>query len=273
MDIHMEGKQLTVAYRQGEQLVYALRDVDLTVPRGQWLAVVGQNGSGKSTLARVLAGLCPLSRGQLRIAPRRVGMVFQDPNAQLVGQTVCEDIAFGLENIGVPWSDFPRRAQAALRRVGLDVPLHTPVEVLSGGQKQLLCVASTLAMEPAAVVFDEVTAMQSPRLREHLLQLADALRRSGVTIIWVTQFLEELIPADAVLALATGRVAYHGEVRAFFRRQTEVPEDSKAQSPCERLGLIPPFIVQTAHHLQDAGLPLDPLPLTAEELAEAVANA
>ncbi|CAM3949125.1 ATP-binding cassette domain-containing protein [Alicyclobacillus pomorum] len=269
MSIHISCKDVSVAYARDGQVEYALRDFTVAIPRGQWVAVVGTNGSGKSTLGRVLSGLCPISRGDVVISPSdqghsKVGLVFQDPNAQIVGQTVSEDIAFGLENIGTPPHDIPNRVAAALSAVGLRVSPDTPVETLSGGQKQLLCVAATLAMRPTGIVFDEVTAMQSPRIRLALLQVAKRLRDEGVTVLWVTQWLDELAYADRVIALDRGHKVYDGPVRAFFERMHGQP------SACELLGFSRPFVVEVADELRNAGMELTDLPLTPEALAKAV---
>jgi energy-coupling factor transport system ATP-binding protein len=260
-------EQAAVAFRTPQGVRMALGETTLQVRRGEWVALVGRNGSGKSTLAKLLAGLCPLSRGQLTVRPgTRVRLVLQNPDAQIVGETVREDIGFGLENDAVDPILMEEKVRAALELVGLQVAPEHPTSELSGGQKQLLAVAGCLALEADVLVCDEVTSMLDPLARQRLLAVVDALHRSGTTVIWVTQLLEEAAYASRVVALGSGGVAYDGDSRGFFY-DCGTPGQP---GPCERLGFQPPFAVQVAKRLFRHGHSLPALPIASYELSEGV---
>jgi energy-coupling factor transport system ATP-binding protein len=273
MSVQIKCHNISVAFATQGEPVFALRDVSLNIRQGEWVALVGRNGSGKSTLGRVLAGLCPVSKGTVRRAlpatPTRlpIATVFQNPDAQIVGQTVYEDVCFGLENLAVPPTELHSRAVQALSRVGLLAKRDHPVETLSGGQKQLLCIASALALEPAAMVFDEATSMQNPGARAAILNVVRDLHRAGMTIVWITQWMSELAFADRVVALEDGRLAFDGSVTAFFYE-----EQPGSPSPCETLGFEAPFAVQVATRLRQRGLFPDARPITPEDLAAVVSS-
>jgi energy-coupling factor transport system ATP-binding protein len=273
MSVLIECHNISVAFATQGEPVFALRDVSLTIRQGEWVALVGRNGSGKSTLGRVLAGLCPVSKGTVRRtlpeSPTRLGVavVFQNPDAQIVGQTVYEDVCFGLENLGVPEAELHSRAMQALSRVGLLAKRDHRVETLSGGQKQLLCIASALALEPAVMVFDEATSMQNPGARAAILDVVRHLHRTGMTVVWITQWMSELAFADRVVALEDGRLVFDGSVPAFF-----YAEQPGAPSPCETLGFEAPFAVQVATRLRGRGLFPDARPVTPEDLAAVVSG-
>lgn len=255
-----ELRDVSVAFRSGDGVRTVLRDLQLTLSAGEWVALVGRNGSGKSTLARVLAGLLPVSKGEM-ISRGRAAIVFQQPEAQIIGETVYEDVSFGLENLAVPTEQMPGRVQAALTAVGLDKPAEAPVHPLSGGQKQLLAVAGNLVLEPALLVFDEATSMLDPSSRHRLLHLSRRLAQEGACIVWVTQWMEELAFADRVVALADGTVVFDGPPDAFFY-----------EGACEALGFDPPYAVRAALALAQAGIDLGRV-LTVEALTEAIARA
>lgn len=262
-------KQVSVAFTTNDGIRPVLLNLDLQIATGEWVAVVGQNSSGKSTLARVLAGLCPVSRGSVQCgAPGEaaaVQMVFQNPEAQIVGETVYEDVCFGLENRAVDPAEMPARVESALRQVGLVEKWHVPVQKLSGGQKQLLAIAGCLAMEASVLVFDEATAMLDPSSRERVLQVVQHLHQQGKTILWITQWMEELAYADRVLAIDGGKIAYDGNNRDFFHGVEET-------SPCERLGFVLPYAVQVARGLQEQGIALQARPILPNELSKAVSD-
>ncbi|MBE3591315.1 MAG: energy-coupling factor transporter ATPase [Firmicutes bacterium] len=241
--------------------VQALRHVDLRVARGEWLAVVGPNGSGKSTLARMLNGLLLPDRGAVRVAGlstsdprhvreirRRVGLVFQNPDNQIVAPVVEDDVAFGPENLGLPREEIARRVRRALEATGLaELAARAPSQ-LSGGQKQRLAIAGALAMEPEAVVFDEATSMLDPVGRGDVLRTVAELRRArALTVVWITHDMAEAAFADRVVVLHEGRVAADGPPANVLTR----PEDLR------RWGLRPPAAVELAERLRAAGVPLD----------------
>ncbi|QSO48117.1 ATP-binding cassette domain-containing protein [Alicyclobacillus mengziensis] len=251
-------RNVSVIRRRIDSLIHALDDISLDVSRGQWLGVIGRNGSGKSTLARVLSGLGRVSGGDVTRADAQIRIILQNPDAQIVGETVFEDLCFGMENACIPPNDMPAKALQALEAVGLHVSFDTPILHLSGGQKQLLCVASALVTAPDCIVFDESTAMLDPLSRQHLLETVSALHQRGLTVIWITQWSSELTYADMVLALEDGHIAFHGQPREFF------------YDACSGLGYPPPYTVQVAMALFERGVDLSTKPMTPSELHQAL---
>jgi energy-coupling factor transport system ATP-binding protein len=277
----------SVAFQTPGGNIPAFNHVSLNIQKGEWLAVVGPNGSGKSTLARVMAGLCEVSRGQitrsftpsLGLKSGRIQIVFQNPDAQIVGQTVFEDVCFGLENHAVATADISSRVHHALDLVGLSKYIHAEVDALSGGQKQLLCIASALALEPSAIIFDEATSMLDPLARDHILQIVKELHQRGTTIIWMTQWMDELSHATRVVALRDGTLFFEGDTREFFYGKSAndaelLPSVCGASqttvSACETLGFPRPYVVQVALELQRLGASLPLLPISPEELSQVV---
>ncbi len=209
-----------------ENLVYeytggrrALDGVSLQVPKGQWLAVLGANGSGKSTLARHLNGLLQPTAGRVWVAGRPleeyadiqqlrrlVGIVFQNPDNQIVGNSVEEDVAFGLENLGVPRPEMRRRIGEALQMVGLAGREKVDPAALSGGQKQRLAIAGALAMQPQALLLDEATSMLDPVGVAEVLEVLRRLHQQGLTIVMITHNMSEVLFCDQAVVLAAGRV-------------------------------------------------------------------
>ncbi|MDP8923824.1 MAG: energy-coupling factor transporter ATPase [Chloroflexota bacterium] len=228
-DVHFEYRA------RGQDPVPALRGVSLTVRDGERVAVVGANGSGKSTLARLLNGLLLPTGGQVRVggldtrdpAGRReirqaVGMVFQNPDNQLVATIVEEDVAFGPENLGLPSDEIRARVDAALALLGLEELRHRPPHLLSGGQKQRVAIAGALAMRPHVLVLDEETALLDPVGRAEVRAAVARLHAEGTAIVQVTHFMEEAVAADRVLVMAGGRVVLEGPPRVVFARQAEL---------------------------------------------------
>lgn len=273
--------RVSVSFHTTDGVRPVLSDVSFTIERGEWLAVTGPNGSGKSTLGRVLAGLLATSRGKVRFAggaehpstqaqgkaqaqpallSDHVQLVFQNPDAQIVGATVEEDLRFGLENRGVPGSEAPARMELALQRAGLSLPLDQPTDTLSGGQKQRLAVASALAVDVPVLVFDEPTSMLDPAHQRHLLSTVRQLCADGHAVVWITQRLEELAAADQVLALSGGQVAFSGDPRSFF------------SGPCQEIGFPLPYIAAVAQACATRGL-LTAGALTVESLVESLVKA
>lgn len=247
-----------------------LKDLTLTIPEGEWLAIVGTNGSGKSTLGRVLAGLSDISRGTLfdqqgnrPFAP----FVFQNPEAQNLGDTVQEDVYFGLDCHGMAKEEMATRTQRALNLVSLGTQRHRKVSELSGGQKQRLALADALALESDSLVFDEATSMLNPLSRQAVLKVVRQLHQRGTTVVWITQWLDELADASRVLALADGEVAFDGTPREFFYGR--VDESQARESPCEQLGFRPPYVVALARELHERGYLHGLQPVSEEDFVEA----
>ncbi|RLT40480.1 MAG: energy-coupling factor transporter ATPase [Chloroflexi bacterium] len=257
--------------------VQALAGVTLDIYPGEYLVILGHNGSGKSTLARHLNGLLAPSQGEVWVKGWKttdldhllairstVGMVFQNPDNQIVATVVEEDVAFGPENLGLPHDEIVRRVDWALERVEMSAQRTRAPHLLSGGQKQRVCVAGILAMKPEVLVLDEATAMLDPLGREEVLRtVARMNREEGTTIVAITHFMHEAIHADRVVVMAEGRIALEGTPREIFRQTERLQE----------LQLDVPQVTQLAQALRKRfpAFPADLL--TVEEVVEAVAEA
>ena len=252
----------------------ALDHVDLDVKEGQFIAILGHNGSGKSTLAKHINALLSPSEGSLwvdgmdvtkeeNILPVRqtAGMVFQNPDNQIIASVVEEDVGFGPENIGVPTDEIWERVNYSLKAVGMTkYRKHSPNK-LSGGQKQRVAIAGVVAMEPKCIVFDEPTAMLDPNGRKEVLETAHALnKKKGVTVILITHYMEEVVDADYVYVMEKGNVVMQGTPREVFSRVDELKE--------HRLDV--PQITLLADELRNAGLDIPLGVLTREELVECI---
>ncbi len=252
----------------------ALDHVDLDVKEGQFIAILGHNGSGKSTLAKHINALLSPSEGSLwvdgmdvtkeeNILPVRqtAGMVFQNPDNQIIASVVEEDVGFGPENIGVPTDEIWERVNYSLKAVGMTkYRKHSPNK-LSGGQKQRVAIAGVVAMEPKCIVFDEPTAMLDPNGRKEVLETAHALnKKKGVTVILITHYMEEVVDADYVYVMEKGNVVMQGTPREIFSRVDELKE--------HRLDV--PQITLLADELRNAGLDIPLGVLTREELVECI---
>lgn len=256
--------------RQG----YALRDVTLQIPRGQFVAIIGTNGSGKSTLAKHLNVLLEPTEGDILVdgmsvhdashlwdIRSRVGMVFQNPDNQIVAAVVEEDVAFGPENLGVPREELRERVTQALATVGMESYRKHAPHMLSGGQKQRVAIAGVLAMQPECIVLDEPTAMLDPRGREEVLRTVHELHdRFGLTVVYITHFMEEAVTADRVLVMHRGRLIMDGTPRDIFPQVEALKEG----------GLDVPVAAEVARDLRRAGVPLPEDIITNEELADAL---
>ncbi len=225
-----------VSYAYEEEGEMAVRDVSLAFRKGEMTAVLGHNGSGKSTLAKLLNGLYIPAQGKVTVCGmdtqddgctweirRSAGMVFQNPDNQLVASIVRDDVAFGLENIGVPTQEMPGRIEAALSQVGMLPFIDRAPHMLSGGQKQRIAIAGILAMQPQALILDEATAMLDPRGRREVLDIVERLNREqGITVVWITHFMEEAARCGRVVVMHGGEVAMDGTPREVFTRAEEL---------------------------------------------------
>jgi energy-coupling factor transport system ATP-binding protein len=270
--VELRGLEYSYPLDGGGQIA-ALRGIDLTIERGEFLAIVGPNGSGKSTLVRHLNGLLLPTAGQVQVDglltsdPRnlwairqRVGMVFQNPDNQIVASTVEEDVAFGPENAALPPDEIRRRVDEALATVGLAEYRTRPPQMLSGGQRQLLAIAGALATRPACIVFDEPASMLDPANRRQVLDTIRRLNVEGLTIILITQAMEEATAARRVLVMHKGRVAMDGPPAQVFEHGSQL----------RSWGLDLPAAVEIAHHLRERGWRLPQGLLTIEQLARAL---
>lgn len=261
---------VSLTLHMADQPRTVLDGIDLQIDEGEWVAIVGSNGSGKSSLAKIAAGLQPPSSGSVNVAAERqpaVQFVFQNPDTAIIGDTVYEDVCFGLANFGVDAGQMPALAAEALGKVGLARHIGASTSALSGGQKQLLAIAGCLATKPFIYIFDEATSMLDPMSRESVLRIVRRLHTEGRTIVWITQLLDELACCDRVIGISDGHVGFDGTPRDFFYAQ-----GNDGLSCCERLGFQPPYTVQVAQALARSGYKLEPPPLTPEQLSKAVAE-
>lgn len=266
--------KVTYCYENSDRA--ALCEVNLHIEAGSFVAVVGHNGSGKSTLAKHINGLLVPTSGtvtfdemdtkdeslQLDIR-RRVGMVFQNPDNQLVTTVVEEDVAFGPENVGIEPQEIRRRVDEALSRVGMQDYALRAVHTLSGGQKQRIAIAGILALEPQVLVFDEASAMLDPKGRSELLETMQDLHQRGLTVIMVTQYMEEVIGCDRVIVMKDGTVRADDTPAHVFRNRDllkecglDLPESLLIRSEMERLGIACPDDALRVEELAEVLCPL-----------------
>lgn len=257
-----------------EAITTALDHVNLDVKEGQFIAILGHNGSGKSTLAKHINGLLRATEGTIWVDGKDVsdeenilevrqsaGMVFQNPDNQIIASVVEEDVAFGPENIGVPTEEIWKRVEHSLQSVEMTkYRTHSPNK-LSGGQKQRVAIAGVVAMEPKCIVFDEPTAMLDPNGRREVIETAHELNKTkGVTVILITHYMEEVVGADYVYVMEKGQIVMDGTPREIFSRVEELKE--------HRLDV--PQITMLAHELRMSGLDIPKGILTREELVQAL---
>jgi energy-coupling factor transport system ATP-binding protein len=275
MDSIISVQDIYFSYDESDEGQQVLKGISLEIERGSFVAVVGPNGSGKSTFAKQLNALLLPQKGRVLAEGmdtaddallwdirRTVGMVFQNPDNQLVSAVVEDDVAFGPENIGVPSEEIRRRVDGALAAVGMTgFEKHAPHN-LSGGQKQRIAIAGVLAMQPDVMVFDEPTAMLDPRGRGEIMKIIEELHDSGKTVILITHFMEEAARADRIVVLRDGRVDADGTPREIFSMSARL-HDMKLELP---------FAVELARRLREDGLKLPEDILSEEELAEALCS-
>ena len=266
----IEIKNLKFKYHQ-DQPSYILDDVSFHVKRGEWLSIVGHNGSGKSTTARLIDGLLVAESGQIIVDGQeltednvwdirdKIGMVFQNPDNQFVGATVEDDVAFGLENKGLPYKEMVSRVQEALSFVGMmDFKDREPAR-LSGGQKQRVAIAGIIAMRPSILILDEATSMLDPEGRQELIQYIEDIRQQyGMTVLSITHDLDEVAMSNRVLVLKQGKVESISSPRELFSRGSELVD----------LGLDIPFSALLTQKLKNQGLIDCEGYLTEKELVE-----
>lgn len=263
-----------VSYAYEDAAAKALNNVSLTINDGEFVAVVGHNGSGKSTLAKHLNALLLPTEGKVLVdgmdtadeadtlsIRQRVGMVFQNPDNQLVTTIVEEDVAFGPENIGVPGNEIRARVDRALAAVGMEKYAHSAPNMLSGGQKQRIAIAGMLAMQPKVLVLDEATAMLDPKGRRDIIDLVTKLHReNGITVVMITQYMEEAIGADRVAVMSGGELILEGTPKEVFSQDELLHK--------HRLDV--PVMQQLANRLNARGANLPKCILSVEEMAQAI---
>ena len=275
--IQTDALSFSYPVEEGQRRTTALDNVTLSIEKGSFVVVLGHNGSGKSTLAKHMNAVLLPSGGAVYVEGmdtkreellleirRRVGMVFQNPDNQIVANVVEEDVAFAPENLGVPTAEIRRRVDDALAAVGMtEFARHAP-HLLSGGQKQRVAIAGVIAMEPECIVLDEATAMLDPSGRREVLDTVHRLNRErGITVVHITHHMSEAEDADRVIVMNDGVVAMDGAPREIFSRVEEL----------QALGLAAPDTVELLRRLNRHGMDLPLTAITVDECARAIFQA
>ena len=257
-----------------EEVNRAIDHLSLEIQKGDFVAILGHNGSGKSTFAKQINGLLLPTEGTLWISDmntqdesmiweirKKTGMVFQNPDNQIIGNIVEEDVGFGPENIGVPTDEIWRRVDESLEAVGMAAYRKQSPNKLSGGQKQRVAIAGVMAMRPQCIVLDEPTAMLDPNGRSEVIRTVRELnQKEGVTVLLITHYMEEVIHADRVIVMDEGKIVMDGTPREIFSRVEEL----------KRYRLDVPQVTELAYELKQAGVPLPDGVLTREEFIDAL---
>ncbi len=255
-----------------EEVNRAIDDLSLDIEKGDFVAILGHNGSGKSTFAKQVNALLMPTDGTLWISDmntqdedkiweirKKTGMVFQNPDNQIIGNIVEEDVGFGPENIGVPTDEIWKRVDDSLEAVGMTAYRKQSPNKLSGGQKQRVAIAGVMAMRPQCIVLDEPTAMLDPNGRSEVIRtVRDLNKKEGVTVLLITHYMEEVIHADRVIVMDDGRIVMDGTPREIFSRVEEL----------KRYRLDVPQVTELAYELKKAGLPVPDGILTRREFIE-----
>ena len=251
-----------------------LKNVNINVNKGEYVAIIGHNGSGKSTLAKLFNGLLVPDSGKITVdgitatdkkslfeIRKKVGVVFQNPDNQLIASIVEDDVAFGPENIGVPRKEIGERIDFALSSVGMQKYRHSSPTRLSGGQKQRIAIAGVLALKPDLLILDESTAMLDPQGRKDIMKVVNKLNKEEkVTIIAITHYMEEVVDADKVYVLNKGEIALSGTPQEIFKERKTI----------KSFGLEIPLASYIAEKLSERGIALKEGILTDEQLEEAL---
>lgn len=259
---------------QAQAACQAVQNVDLDIEAGQFVAVLGHNGSGKSTLAKHINALLIPTEGTLWVdhmdtlqeselwrIRQKAGMVFQNPDNQIIGTVVEEDVGFGPENMGVPTEDIWRRVDDSLQAAGMTAYRYHSPNKLSGGQKQRVAIAGVMAMRPRCIVLDEPTAMLDPNGRKEVLKAVRELnQKEQVTVILITHYMEEVVSADMVFVMDQGQIVMRGTPREIFSQADQL----------KKYGLDVPQVAMLAYELRKAGVELPEAILTREELVDAL---
>lgn len=272
--IEVRDVYFTYPHNNENEAVVALNGVSFHIEKGEFVGIIGHNGSGKSTLSKLLNAIIFPTKGDVIVSGlntkdqenlwtirQTAGMVFQNPDNQLVATIVEEDVAFGPENLGVPPLEIRERVDNALAIVEMQAYAHQKPHQLSGGQKQRIAIAGILAMEPECIIFDEPTAMLDPSGRREVMDTIKRLNRDkDMTVIHITHFMEEIVEADRIIVLDQGKIVLEGKPRSIFRQVKKLKE----------IGLDVPQMTELAYELRDAGMSISDDILSIEEMVEAL---
>ncbi|MDD7215252.1 MAG: energy-coupling factor transporter ATPase [Anaerovoracaceae bacterium] len=273
MDNIITIENLTFEYTRGEESdpVKAIDNISLEIERGSFTAIIGKNGSGKSTLAKNLNGLLLPTEGAVYVngydtrdddniwnVRQTAGMVFQNPDNQLVSAIVEDDVAFGPENLGVDPAEIRRRVDKALEDVNMGQYKKKAPHLLSGGQKQRIAIAGVVAMKPKCIIFDEPTAMLDPKGRGEIMSIIDELHKEGITVILITHFMDEAVRADRVIIMNEGRILLDGTPRQVFRQEELI----------RSANLDVPLMVEMGAKLRERGIDVPADIITEEKMVE-----
>jgi energy-coupling factor transport system ATP-binding protein len=272
--IEISGLHFSYPAEEGKEPAEVLKGIDLTIKKGEFVAVLGHNGSGKSTLAKHLNAILIPTEGKVTVGGidtadearifelrQKAGMVFQNPDNQIVSSVVEEDVAFALENLGVPYDEMRKRVDDALKAVNMyEYRLHSPSQ-LSGGQKQRIAIAGIIAMQPDCIILDEPTAMLDPQGRKEVMATIKKMNREqGITIVLITHYMDEAAQCGRIVVMDKGNVVLDDTPRAVFSHVEQVKE----------IGLDVPQVTELAWELRKAGYDISPEIITEEECADAI---
>lgn len=273
MENIIQIKNLIFEYttEEGQEPVKAIKDISLNIESGSFTAIIGKNGSGKSTLAKNLNGLLLPSGGTILVKEwdtkddehiwdvrQTAGMVFQNPDNQLVSSIVEDDVAFGPENLGIDPAEIRARVDKALESVNMGKYKKKAPHLLSGGQKQRIAIAGVVAMKPECIIFDEPTAMLDPRGREEIMTIIKELHEEGITVVLITHFMDEAVRADRVVIMNEGEILLDGSPEEVFAHSEEIRE----------VNLDVPLVVELAQRLRRRGIKIPNNVITPEEMVE-----
>ena len=261
---------LIFEYTSDETTYRAIDDFNLDIKKGEFVAIIGHNGSGKSTLSKNLNAILVPTSGDINIKGmntkdekylwdirQTAGMVFQNPDNQIVATIVEEDVAFGCENLGIPPQEIRLRVDEALKNVDMYDLRERQPHLLSGGQKQRVAIAGIIAMRPECIIFDEATAMLDPSGRQEVMNTIKRLNKEyNITVLHITHFMEEAVEADRVIVMEKGKLALEGTPREVFSNVTRLKE----------IGLDVPYMIELAHLLKEDGLDIRDNILTVDEM-------
>lgn len=272
--IEISGLHFSYPAEEGKEPAEVLKGIDLTIKKGEFVAVLGHNGSGKSTLAKHLNAILLPTAGKVTVSGidtadekrifelrQKAGMVFQNPDNQIVSSVVEEDVAFALENLGVPYDEMRRRVDESLKAVNMyEYRQHSPSQ-LSGGQKQRIAIAGIIAMQPECIILDEPTAMLDPQGRREVMATIKKMNReNGITIVLITHYMDEAAQCDRIVVMDKGKVVLDDVPRAVFSQVEKVKE----------IGLDVPQVTELAWELRNAGYDISPEIITEEECVGAI---